>query len=193
MFDLLGLTNVAGSRIDMEGLRVRRVGAAKTAPLVLVDSDRRVDFAYQDFDGYNAIFRVQYGAWSAPLVNFDMLPRLVELGIVTPAQAEQMRDWIRARLEAPRISRNLVWLLDSRYHERDDIRAKLDQLHELATQSQWARWLREHDDDLELLRRDAPPNGFFERFRFAIRRHRAAGLPFLPFDADVVANPLATN
>jgi hypothetical protein len=193
LFDLLGLTNVAGSRIDMEGRRVRRVGAAKTAPLVLVDDDPRVDFAYQDFAGYNTAFRVQYGAWSAPLVNFDLLPRLVERGLVTPQRAEQMRDWIRARLAAPTISRNLVHLLDERYHERDDIRATLDRLHALATQSQWARWLRDHHDTLELLQRDAPSGGFVDRLQFALDRHRAPGIPFLPFDPDVVANPLTTR
>ncbi len=193
VFDLLGLTNVAGARVDMEGRRVRRVGAAKTAPLVLVDSDPRVDFAFQDFDGYNTTFRVQYGSWSAPLVNFDLLRRLVDEGIVTSAQVEQMRDWIRARLSAPTISRNLVWLLDTRYHERDDIRETLDRLHELATQSQWARWLRAHRDELELLRRDAPSGGFLDRLHFAIDRHRADGLPFLPFDPDAVTNPLATR
>jgi hypothetical protein len=193
IFDLLGLTNVAGSRIDMEGRRLRRVGAAKTAPLVLVDDDPRVDFAYQDFDGYNTAFRVQYGAWSAPVVNFDLLPRLVDRGLVTPERAEQMRDWIRARLAAPTISRNLVHLLDERYHERDDIRAELDQLHGLAVRSQWARWLRDHHDALELLQGDAPSGGFFDRLRFAVDRHRAPGIPFLPFAPDVVANPLATQ
>jgi hypothetical protein len=193
VFDLLGLTNVAGSRIDMEGRRVRRVGAAKAAPPVLVNDDPRVDFAYQDFDGYNSTFRVRYGAWSAPLVNFDLLPKLVDEGLVTEAHAALMREWARARLAAPTISRNLVWLLDTHYHARDDIRAKLDALHDLARDSQWARWLRRHEKELALLRRDAPPNGVVDRIRFAIDRHRAAGIPFLPFDPDNVANPLATS
>ncbi len=190
VFDQLGLTNLAGAHIDMRG-EERRIGHAKTAPLVLADNDPRVDFAPQYFRRYSRVFVVKFDGWSAPLINLDLLPELVKKGIVTAADAGGMREWIMHALSQPIVDRNLVYFLSTHYHAPDAIGARIAQLAPLGRQSRWARWLNEYHHELELLA-PAPPRGsFFHRLSVAIHRHRAHPIDYLPPGPDEVANPFA--
>lgn len=182
VLDQAGLTQQTGSRLTPAGPDPR-IGHAKLAPELLLVLNPRVDLQTTSFPDFNDAFGFDFSGEQFVLINFDLIDPLVSAGIIADVDADRMRQFLRTALEAEVIDRNFLTLLDQRYHEQDDIRRRLDELHPAATQSIWATWLDDNAASLQLLDNSGCSTICLGH---AFERHRAPAIPMPDLEPDII-------
>jgi hypothetical protein len=159
---------------------VRQVGHGRWAPQVLLTTHERLDFSLAYFDGYQERFAVNTEQPLGPLVNLDLLDRLADLWPAAPAP-DELRGWLANELERGVVDANFVFFLGRRYHARDALRARIEEVGvAIGRPSAWERWLAANAATLAALDEQMHnDHAFLRNLRIAVRNHRLEPLPFL--------------